>query len=53
MLVEHIGLPLILKTDQDNAASNQFYLALGFQRAGLIVKSSGREMVEYIKEAQL
>lgn len=46
-LVEHIGRPLQLKTDEDNVESNAFYKALGFLPMGLVVSSKGKRINVY------
>lgn len=50
-LVEHIGLPIVLKTDHDSLA-NQFYLRLGFRLVQTVASRSGKKLFnEYRREA--
>lgn len=43
-LVEHIGCPMELKTDADNAESNGFYRHLGFKLAGQKTSKNGKKL---------
>ena len=48
-LLQHIGLPMELKTDADHAESNAFYQALGFKKMGYKTAGSGKRMAIYQK----
>lgn len=49
-LLDEIGYPMKLKTDADNAESNRFYRALGFERVGQDTTSSGKPVNRYRKD---
>ena len=51
LLVEHLGLPIVLKTDQDSLANN-FYRRLGFKIGETSLTRNGKKYVTaYTKEA--
>lgn len=49
MLVNYVGVPVKLRTDCDNVASNAFYRRLGFVPAAKVRAKSGKEMMIYEK----
>lgn len=48
-LLDYIGLPITLKTDCDNTASNAFYRAYGMLPAAKVRARSGKWMMIYEK----
>lgn len=48
-LLSIIGLPMELKTDAENAESNQFYKGLGFTKVGNKVAKDGKKISVYQK----
>ena len=47
-IIEHIGKPIVLKTDYDSDESNTFYKKIGFKDIGVsYTKSSNKKMQNY------
>lgn len=49
LFLDHIGTPMELKTDAENAESNRFYQALGFIKLGYKATSAGKRVAIYQK----